>query len=282
MGYAPTVRAAQRDHSHESVLQRANLLLEAFGPQHRYLTLSSIVMRTGLPKSTVHRTAQQMTALGWLTYEKGRYSLGTRIFELAGLSSVRHELREAALPYMEDLYEATHVTLHLGVRKGHEVLYIEKIAGHDRITELSHVGGRMPLYCTGIGKSLLAFSPESVLEEVLARGLASRTQATITSPTQLRRELQTIADTGVSFDREESSVGLGCVAAPIYGPDHTVVAAMSVTGRVSRNRIDRLAPAVTAAALGASRTLMGQRRVAGRQLAHDPLRLRSRSGYPAL
>lgn len=254
------MRAAQRDHSHDSVLQRANLLLDAFGPQHRYLTLSSIVMRTGLPKSTVHRTAQQMTALGWLTYDDGRYSLGTRIFELAGLSSVRHELREAALPYMEDLYEATHITLHLGVRQGHEVLYVEKIAGHDKITELSHVGGRMPLYCTGIGKTLLAFSDEDVVDDVVQRGLVRRTQATITSPTQLRRELNTIAETKVSFDREESSVGVCCVAAPIYGPDRKVVAAMSITGRVSRNRLDRLAPAVITAALGASRTLAGQNR----------------------
>lgn len=262
MSYAPLVRAAAGESPHESVLQRANLLLDAFGPQHRYLTLSSIVMRTGLPKSTVHRTAQQMTALGWLTYENGKYSLGTRMFELAGLSSVRHELREAALPYMEDLYEATHITLHLGVRKGHEVLYIEKIAGHDRITELSQVGGRMPLHCTAIGKALLAYSPESVFEDVVKHGLVRRTQATITSPTQLRRELATIADSHVSFDREESSIGVCCVAAPIHGPDRTVVAAMSVTTRASRHRLDRLAPAVITAALGVSRTLaVGQRRV---------------------
>jgi DNA-binding IclR family transcriptional regulator len=247
-------------------LQRANVLLDAFGPQHRYLTLSSIVIRTGLPKSTVHRTAQQMTALGWLAHENGKYSLGTRMFELAGLSSVRHELREAALPYMEDLYEATHITVHLGVRMGHEVLYIEKIGGHDRITELSHVGGRMPLYCTGIGKTLLAFSPDSVLQDVLDRGLSQRTTATITSPTQLRREMNTIAQTNVSFDREESSVGVCCVAAPIYGPERNVVAAMSVTGRVSRSRLDRLAPAVVAAALGASRTLAGQRHANRRPL----------------
>jgi DNA-binding IclR family transcriptional regulator len=262
------VRPADGAPNQDSVLQRANLLLDAFGPQHRYLTLSSIVMRTGLPKSTVHRTAQQMTALGWLNYEHGKYSLGTRMFELAGLSSVRHELREAALPYMEDLYEATHITLHLGVRKGHEVLYIEKIAGHDRITELSHVGGRMPLYCTAIGKALLAYSPESAFEDVVTHGLVRRTQATITSPTQLRRELSTIADSHVSFDREESSIGVCCVAAPIHGPDRSVIAALSVTTRVSRHRLDRLAPAVVTAALGVSRTLTsGQRR-----LPHPALR----------
>jgi DNA-binding IclR family transcriptional regulator len=264
VGYAALVRAADGAPHNDSVLQRANSLLDAFSRQHRYLSLSSIVMRTGLPKSTVHRTAQQMIALGWLTYDNGKYSLGMRMFELAGLSSVRHELREAALPYMEDLYEATHITLHLGVRKGNEVLYIEKIAGHDRITELSHVGGRMPLYCTAIGKALLAYSPESVFEDVVQQGLVRRTQATITSPTQLRRELSTIADSHVAFDREESSVGVCCVAAPIHGPDRNVVAAMSVTTRVSRHRLDRLAPAVITAALGVSRTLTGAQRRAPR------------------
>jgi DNA-binding IclR family transcriptional regulator len=255
--YAPNVRTALQDHSHDSVLERANSLLGAFGPRHRYLTLSSIVIRTGLPKSTAHRTAKQMTELGWLVYEDGRYSLGTRIFELAGHSSVRYELREAALPYMEDLYEATHVNVHLAVRKDLDVLYVEKISGHDKITELSQVGGRMPLYCTGLGKSLLAFSPAQLLEEVINNGLMGRTQATITSPAKLRRELQTIAANGIAFDREEASIGIYCVAAPVRGHNRNAVAAISVTGRVSRSRLDRLAPAVTAAALGVSRTLLG-------------------------
>jgi DNA-binding IclR family transcriptional regulator len=238
------VRAVQRDHSHDSVLQRANLLLDAFGPRHRYLTLSSIVIRTGLPKSTVHRTAQQMTGLGWLSYSEGRYSLGTRIFEL----------------FMEDLYEATHITVHLAVRKDMDVLYVEKLGGHDRITELSQVGGRMPMYCTGVGKALLAFSPESIKDAVIDAGLLPRTQATITSPTRMRLELESIVANGVAIDREESCVGVCCVAAPIYGPDRTVVAALSLTGRVGRNRLDRLAPAVMAAAVGASRTLRGEHR----------------------
>lgn len=246
------------------MLERANALLSAFGPRHRYLTLSQIVVRTGLPKSTVHRTAQQMAKLGWLSYEDGRYSLGTRIFELAGLSSVRHELREAALPFMEDLYEATHVTVHLGVREGLEVLYIEKITGHDKITELSQVGGRMPLYCTGLGKSILAFSPPALVDEVIAAGLPALTEATITSPTRLRRELQQISVNGIAFDREEASVGVCCVSAPVFGADRTVVAAMSVTGRIGRNRLDRLAPAVMAAARGTSRTLIGLRATPGR------------------
>jgi DNA-binding IclR family transcriptional regulator len=73
-----------------------------------------------LPKSTAHRTAQQMIKLGWLNYRDGQYSLGTRMFEFAGLSPVRTELRETALRFLEDLYEATHATVHLGVMDGRE------------------------------------------------------------------------------------------------------------------------------------------------------------------
>lgn len=248
---------SQQDQSSDSVLQRADSLLGAFGPRHRNLTLSAIVIRTGLPKSTAHRTAKQMTKLGWLVYENGHYSLGSRLFELAGHSSIRYELREAALPYMEDLYESTHGGVHLAVHKDLDVLYVEKIRGHDAITDLSQVGGRMPMYCTGLGKVLLAYGPVEILEAVIDKGLVGRTQATITSPVRLRREVQTVRAYGVAYDREEATIGVSCVAAPIYGPDRKVVAAISISGRARTNRLDRLAPVVSAAALGISRKLAG-------------------------
>lgn len=243
------------DRNPESVLARANLLLGAFGPRHRYLSLSDLVVRTGLPKSTVHRTAQQMRDLGWLVYHDTKYSLGIQLFELAGLVAVRHELRETVFPFMADLYETTRATVHLGVRVQHEVLYVEKLAGHDRVIDESRVGGRLPLYRTGIGKVLLAFSSEAVLQEVLRHGMTPRTSATIVTESRLRRELAEVVEFGVAFDREESVVGVACVAAPIYGPDRTVVAAISVTGRANNARLHRLAPVVANAARGASRAL---------------------------
>ncbi len=237
------------------MLGRANLLLSAFSPRHRTLSLSGIVMRTGLPKSTAHRTAQQMIKLGWLNYHGGQYSLGTRMFEFAGLSPVRTELREAALPFLEDLYEATHATVHLGVMDGLEILYIDKISGHDRVTDLSRVGGRMPLHCTSLGKSILAFSTPDVRREVISHGLPRYTGATISSPTMLERELAAVAARQVAFDRQESSIDLICAGAPVFGPDQQVVAALSVTSPVGRARLDRIAPAVAAAARGVTRAL---------------------------
>jgi DNA-binding IclR family transcriptional regulator len=273
------MQPAEQDH-HESVLERANSLLSAFGPRHRSLTLSGIVMRTGLPKSTVHRTAQQMIRLGWLTYESGHYSLGTRLFELSGLSDFRHELREVALPFMQDLYEASHVTVHLGTRVGLEVLYVEKISGHDKVTELSRVGGRMPIHCTALGKAILAFSPPEILDQVIDAGLTRYTGATICRPMQLRQELQRIADMRVSFDRQESSVGICCVASPVFGPDQQVVAAISVTGSVNRAGLDRIAPSVLAAATGISRSLAGETSRSPDGRSRDGARRGSRPGAP--
>jgi DNA-binding IclR family transcriptional regulator len=253
--YAPSVHAVERDTSHESVLERANALLSAFSPRHRTLSLSGIVMRTGLPKSTAHRTAQQMIKLGWLNYTEGQYSLGTRMFEFAGLSLVRTELREAALPFLEDLYEATHATVHLGIMDGLDILYIDKISGHHKVTNLSRVGGRMPAHCTSLGKSILAFSPPEVVQNVVRRGLARYTDATIISPGRLERELTSVAARHVAFDHQEASVELMCAGAPVFGPDQRVVAALSVTSPVGRARMDRIAPAVVAAARGVSKAL---------------------------
>jgi DNA-binding IclR family transcriptional regulator len=238
------------------VLERANALLSAFSPRHRTLSLSGIVMRTGLPKSTAHRTAQQMIKLGWLNYTEGQYSLGTRMFEFAGLSPVRTELREAALPFLEDLYEATHATVHLGVLDGHEILYVDKISGHHKVTNLSRVGGRMPLHCTSLGKSILAFSPPEVVRDVVRHGLVRYTEATIVSPSRLERELMSVAARHVAFDHQESSVEIMCAGAPVFGPDQRVVAALSVTSPVGRARMDRIAPAVVAAARGVSKVLV--------------------------
>ena len=253
--YAPSVQAGERDTEHESVLARANAVLSAFSRRNRTLSLLGIVMQTGLPKSTVHRTAQQMIKLGWLSYRDGQYSLGNRMFEFAGLSPVRTELREAALPFLEDLYEATHATVHLGVMDGLEILYIDKISGHDKVTDLSRVGGRMPLHCTSLGKSILAFSPPEVRREVINRGLPRYTDATITSAVMLERELATVAARQVAFDRQECSIDIMCAGAPVFGPGRQVVAALSVTSPVGRARLDQIAHSVTAAARGVTMAL---------------------------
>ena len=239
------------------MLERAARLLEAFREGGPELTLAELVARSGVPRATAHRLAGQLVALGFLERSRRGWRLGTRLFELGQIVPRQQQLRELALPYMEDLYEVTRETVQLGILDQGEVLYVEIIAGHRRVSTPSRRGGRMPAHCTGLGKALLAFSPD-VGREWLARGtpLVGRTPSTIVDPVPLARELQDVRRTGIAYDREEASVGLVCLAAPILGRDGIARAALSVSmpadGPVSPPQV---APAVRAGARALSREL---------------------------
>jgi DNA-binding IclR family transcriptional regulator len=237
------------------VLDRAFRILGAYGPADRKLTLAEMTRRTGIPKPTVHRMAAELLALGVLEGEHGVYRLGMRMFELGQLVPLQRDLREAALPFMQDLFEAAHETVHLAVLDGTEVLYIEKISGHRRVAAGSRIGGRLPVHCTAVGKAILSVSPPDVLDAVLAAGLVRRTAFTITVPSVLRRQLAKAASAGVAYEREESDLGVTCAAAPVRGFGSHVVAAISVTGPVTRLDPERHAPTVRLAALALSRRL---------------------------
>jgi IclR family transcriptional regulator, acetate operon repressor len=115
------------------------------------------------------------------------------------------------------------------------------------------VGGRMPAHATGVGKAILAFADDAVVDGVVAAGLPRVSLRTITSPAILRRQLQRIRDEGVAYEREESGTGTVCVACPILDADGAPVAAISVAGWSNRMRPERVGPAVRAAALTLSR-----------------------------
>lgn len=248
-------------------LERAAALLGAFDATHRELTLAQLVARSGLPRSTTHRTADRMISLGWLDKPQERYRIGNRLFELSGLAPVRHELREAVLPFLQDLFAAARTTVQLGVLEGAEVLVVEKITGHQPMPMLSQVGGTIPAHCSGLGRAILAWSDAKTLQTVIDGGLVRRTPRTITSPIALQRELAAIPDRGWAYDREEGNVGVSCVAAPIFGPGGEVVAALSVTGPSAQVRADRIGPAVRMAAAAASRAYSSRRWVSPLRLA---------------
>jgi DNA-binding IclR family transcriptional regulator len=237
----------------EGTLNRAAAILDAFDPAHRELTLAALVRRSGLPRSTVHRTADRMLKLGWLDKPADRYRIGNRLFELSGLAPIRHELREAVLPFLQDLYNAVHTTVQLGVLDGPQVLIVEKITGHRAMPMLSQVGGTVPTHCSALGRTLLAYSAPEVVAEVVAAGMAPRTRRTITSPDALRRELAAILERGWAVDAEEGNIGVSCVAAPVFGPLGEIVAAISATGPTEVVRPDRAGPTVRLAATAASR-----------------------------
>jgi DNA-binding IclR family transcriptional regulator len=252
---SPTQRDSvrQRDVLPESGLDRAAAILAAFDADHRELTLAALVARCGLPRSTTHRTADRMIRLGWLEKPGGRYRIGNRLFEIASLAPIRLELREAAHPFLQDLHQATKITVQLGVLDGTQVLVVEKITGHRAMPMLSQVGGMIPAYCSALGRAILAYSQPPTIDAALAGPLVRRAPRTLTSRVAIMRELTAVPERGWAIDREEGNIGVSCVAAPIFGPSGDVAAALSVTGPSQLVRADRIGPAVRLAAAAASR-----------------------------
>jgi DNA-binding IclR family transcriptional regulator len=232
------------DDGGRSVLGRIAAIMDAFdqgGQGEQVLSLVQLSERAGLPKSTVHRLAEQLRGFGWLERDHRGYRIGMRLFELGGLALQRNELREAAVPHLHALANRTGLAVQLGVLDQSEVVYLERVlVGDYRLP--TRLGGRMPAYCTGLGKAMLAFD-DAAAESAIGAALPRRTAHTITEPERLTSQLATVRSSGVAFDRNESFDGLGCVAAPIRNSGRAI-AAVSVTGPFARIDWDATADAV--------------------------------------
>ena len=239
----------------KSVLARGLSLLSAFDTADVELTLAELSTRTGLPKPTAHRLVAELVAWGGLERTKSGYRLGMALFVLGQRVPRQRSLREAALPYLEDLYEATHENIHLTVFDSTDTLFLEKVTGRRSMPIVSRVGGRLPAHCTASGKVFLALGPPSYLRQVVDAGLSRLTARTIIMPGLLRQDLARTLERGYGINREESETGVVAVAAPVHDHRRRVIAAVSIAGSAHRLDLERLAPAVRTAALSLSREM---------------------------
>ncbi|SEF30893.1 transcriptional regulator, IclR family [Amycolatopsis pretoriensis] len=239
-----------------SVVDRVLDLLGAFTADRPRLTLSELSRRAGLPLSTTHRIAGELTKRGALVRdEAGVYRVGLWLWEVASLAPHGAELRESAMPFLEDLYEATHQNVQLAVLDGPEVVYVERISGRGAVNVLTRVGGRLPAHATGVGQVLLAHAPAEAQEEVLAGPLKTFTPKTVTSTAQLRRVLADVRRDGYAISDGQVELISLSVAAPVHDSTDEVVAAISVVVPAEGTDPRTLVPAVRAAARGISRVL---------------------------
>ena len=237
--------------------ERLLAVLAAFDRSAPELSLTEISRRAGLTLPTAHRLVGLLTTWGALERDaSGAYHIGLRLWELGALSPRGLALREAAMPFLEDLYEATHENVQLAVRDGMEVVYIERISGRSAVGVLARVGAHWPLHATGVGLVLLAHSDAAVQEEYLAaEQLASFTPYTVTDPAKLRRLLAEVRHCGFAMSDRQITDDALSVAAPVRDPRGEVIAAVSVIVPCAGARPNTLAPAVRLAGLGISRAL---------------------------
>ena len=242
-----------------SVTSKVLALLDAFTPSTPELTLSELARRADISLPTAHRRAAELVAWGALERgPNGSFHIGLRLWEVASLAPRGLALREAAMPFLEDLYEVSRENVQLAVREGLELVFVERIAGRHAVPVLTRVGGRFALHATGVGLVLLANAPAEVQEAVLTAPLHAYTKKTITDPVRLRETLDAVRRNGYAVSDGQVTLDALSVAAPITGRDG-VVAAVSLVVRTETAQPAALAPLVMAAGRGIARTLEPRR-----------------------
>ncbi|WP_224403343.1 IclR family transcriptional regulator [Pseudonocardia sp. ICBG1034] len=233
-------------------------VLGAFSAKDPVLGLTDIARRTGLPLTTVHRIAGELAAGGALDRgDDGRYRIGLRLWEIAHLAPASQGLREAAMPFLEDLHEVTRHNVQLAVLDpddAGEVVYVERLSSRDAVSIVTRTGSRLPSTATGVGLVLLAHADPAAVEAVLARPIRRFTPFTVCRADGVRALLAQARTGGfVVSDRQIEEVSMS-VAAPVRSGDGPVVAGLSIVVPAATNP-HTLVPAVRAAARGISRAL---------------------------
>jgi DNA-binding IclR family transcriptional regulator len=238
-----------------SVAEKLFAIADAFVGRES-LSLSDIAARAKLPLSTAHRLVGEWVEWGGLVRgDDGRYRVGMRLWQLGVRQPTALRLRRIAMPYLEDLLEATGEHVHLAVRDGLGAVYLERLSGPGAVPVISDVGSRLPLHATGVGLVLLAHAPTEVFDEVLAAGPRRYLPNTLTEERELRRRMAEIRSFGISTSVEELTRGAFSVAAPVRDAHGGVVAAVSVIAHVERVGEPQFALGVRMAARGISAAL---------------------------
>nr|WP_312509012.1 IclR family transcriptional regulator [Pseudomonas luteola] len=219
-------------------------------------TLATIGEVIGCTRSTTHRLVTALVQAGYLRSVAGQYQLGAKLIELGFKARDQLPLTNLARPHLQRLAALTQDTVHLGVREGGDVLYLDKLPGARGLEMRSRVGLRMPLALTGVGKALMLDLPESEWHLLYEEGIRRRAgqpglREDFTPWPDYLAQQQAYAAGGYTFDLEENELGIRCVAAPIRDASGAIVAALSVASAIPympEARLRDLCPDVIACA----------------------------------
>ncbi|MGP4075918.1 IclR family transcriptional regulator [Halobacillus sp. K22] len=218
-------------------VDRALTILQLLQENSEGLGVTEIAHRLDVAKSTVHRLLASLKQKGYVRQDDmlEKYRLGLKLLELGETVSENLDIRTTANPFLVKLAQETGETIHLGIREEAEVIYVDKVERYAPIRMYSSIGKRAPLYCTGIGKALLAFVSSEVQDHLMSiLKLKEYTPHTITDKDELKSHLEYIRKQGYSIDNEEHERGMRCTAAPIWNHRGEAIAAISVAGSTSR------------------------------------------------
>jgi len=212
---------------------RASNVLRCFLGEKTHLKISEIAQQLKLDRSTAYRILLSLEKCGLVEKDQktGEYSLGLSTFEIGNNYLSRLDFLTISKPIMTELALKVQETVHLAVLSDTEIVYVEKVDSPRTLGVMSKIGQRSPIYCTALGKVLLAFQSENEQSKIIHKiKLAPFTARTITSKQKLMEELKAIRKQGYSLDYREVEQDVECIGAPIRDHLEHVIAALSISG----------------------------------------------------
>ena len=224
-------------------IDRALSILEVLSDYSEGLGVTEISEQVNLHKSTVYRLLTTLIYKGYVVQdaETNKYGITLKLFELGSKKVESMDLLSVSKEYTKKLMESVNEVVHLVVREGSEIVYIDKVEANNTIMMASTIGKRSPMYCTSVGKAILAHLPEKKVKEIWDNSkIVKYTDYTITDFEELKTELEDIRQKGYAVDNEENEIGVRCIGVPIFNRHGKVEAAISISGpaiRVTESKI---------------------------------------------
>lgn len=227
-------KLSKKNQSVEKVFQIIEIMAKDKGP----MRLQDISLKVEMPASTVMRLLNTLMSYDYVNQDSEtlKYSLSLKFCQISDSIHSQFSIRDVVRPYLLELSEKCQESACLAIEEGMMVLYIDVADGPDKMLRtMQRIGKMAPLHSTGVGKLLLLNYDEEKLKVLSEqKGLIQLTKNTITSLEQLKEELKRVASLGYAFDNEECEIGAKCIATPIRDYTGKVIAAISVSGPVSR------------------------------------------------
>ncbi|SOE18326.1 IclR family transcriptional regulator [Hoeflea halophila] len=226
----------QRSRVDTGTLGKAIAVLDIVASADEPMRFTDILALSSQPRGTLHRQLSNLVEEGLLSLGRDHsYSVGIRLLKFAAKAWAGNQFRAIAEPHLRALHDLTGETVHLGVLRGSEVIYLDKVESRQAVRMYSQIGNASPVYCTGVGKAAMSALPDAELRDLVSTIRFKRfTDSTLTTQDALIAEIAEIRDSGNAYDREEHEPGIRCVAAPIYSSDRSFVGGVSVTGPAYR------------------------------------------------
>lgn len=228
-------------------VDRALDILELLSEKIDGIGLTEISTKIDLHKSTVHRLLGTLIHKGYVVQDldTNKYRITTKLYELGVRKIAAADILQVSKPYTKALMQKLNEVVHLVIRDKNDIIYIDKVEADNTIRMASYIGKRRPLYCTSVGKAMMAYMTYEEIKSIWENSIIEKlTEKTITDFDKFLDELQKIKESGYAEDDEENEMGVRCIGAPIFNHSGKVEGAVSISGptiRITKDRVEEIA-----------------------------------------